>query len=66
MLDGDCAVVVDFKTDAAPGRSAREDYPHYVAQVEAYVRVVVAGGLSGVNRARGALLWTHTGALEWI
>lgn len=56
-------VVLDFKTDRAPTRSAAEDYPAYVKQVRAYADVLMWS-----EQAPGVvagLLFTETGRVEW-
>lgn len=65
-IDGPSCSVVDFKTDRAPAAAARDSHPEYVAQVEAYVRMLSAAELPCVSAPRGGLLWTETGRLEWL
>ncbi|MBK6691799.1 MAG: PD-(D/E)XK nuclease family protein [Myxococcales bacterium] len=56
--------VIDFKTDRAPTRSAREEYPAYVKQVRQYAAVLARGG-EGRPATRAGLLFTETGRVEW-
>ncbi|MBK6692818.1 MAG: PD-(D/E)XK nuclease family protein [Myxococcales bacterium] len=55
--------VIDFKTDRAPTRSAREEYPAYVKQVRQYAAVLERG--AGPARDAAGLLFTETGRVEW-
>ena len=57
-------MVIDFKTDAPPDGDLAETHPGYVAQVEAYLRLLRDAGVPGL-RWRGALLFTATGELRW-
>jgi ATP-dependent exoDNAse (exonuclease V) beta subunit len=63
---GDDGVIVDFKTDRAPSEPARDSHPGYVAQVEAYARMLAAAETVSAEKIRRGLLWTETGKLEWL
>jgi ATP-dependent exoDNAse (exonuclease V) beta subunit len=56
-FSGDCGTVIDFKTDRAARGTAQESHPQYVAQVGAYVRMLVSAGVAGATKLRGGLLW---------
>jgi ATP-dependent helicase/nuclease subunit A len=58
-------LVIDFKTDLPPARDASTEYPGYVAQVQAYGRLLEASGVFEQRTVRTALLFTADGALHW-
>lgn len=61
--------VLDFKTDAPPAAgsaSLDRQFPAYVTQVRAYVRLLRESGVTGLLPIRAGLLFTADGTLHWV
>jgi ATP-dependent exoDNAse (exonuclease V) beta subunit len=63
-VTGDGADVVDFKTDAPSTEPIETAFPEYVAQVQAYGRLLDQAG-APVRTRRCGLLFTADGSIRW-
>jgi len=65
-LGADAAMVIDFKTDAAPSGGLPAAYERYARQLRLYGEMLRTAGVVGRRQLRLGLLLTATGELHWV
>ena len=65
-IKGDCANIIDFKTDHPPEGGPQNLQPQYREQVKKYREIVGKGSLSGIKNIKCGLLFTASGQLIWV
>jgi ATP-dependent helicase/nuclease subunit A len=65
-IKGDCANIIDFKTDSPPEGGPQNLQSQYREQVKKYREILGQGSLSGIKNIKCGILFTASGKLFWV
>jgi ATP-dependent exoDNAse (exonuclease V) beta subunit len=66
VATADRLIVLDFKTDGPFEGAVESVYPEYVAQTQAYGRLLTTAGVVGERQLQCWLLFTANGDIRWV